>query len=64
MIFWGQFSLQEGTTSIIELLNYFHDYMMVILVLILTFVSYLFVSIMATSKVDKFTMDSHLLETV
>ena len=64
MSFWGQLNLQEGITSIIELINYFHDYMMVILVLILTFVTYLFVAIMSTSKIDKYTMDSHLLETV
>ena len=38
--------------------------MIVILIIILTFVSYVFVSIMLTSKVDKFTMDSHVLETV
>lgn len=64
MIVWGQLGLQEGTTSIIELMNYFHDYMIVILTLILTFVTYLFVSIMATPKVDKVTMDSHVLESV
>lgn len=56
--------MQEGTTSIMELLNYFHDYMMVILTLILTFVTYIFGAIMATTKVDKVTMDSHVLETV
>ena len=64
MPFWGQLSLQEGTTSIIELLNYFHDYMMVILILIMTFVTYLFLTIMLTPLVDKYTIDSHLLETV
>lgn len=64
MPFWGQLSLQEGTTSIIELLNYFHDYMMVILILIITFVTYLFLTIMLTPLVDKYTIDSHLLETV
>jgi len=38
--------------------------MIVILVLILTFVTYVFGAIISTSKVDKFTMDSHILETV
>lgn len=64
MPFWGQLSLQEGTSTIIELLNYFHDYMMIILVLILTFVTYVFLAIMLTPQVDKYTMDSHSLETV
>jgi len=64
MPFWGQLGLQEGTTSIIEMLNYFHDYMIVILTFIIVFVTYIFVRIIATSKVDKYTMDSHTLETV
>lgn len=64
MSFWGQLTLQEGITSIIELINYFHDYMIVILVLIMTFVTYLFGAIIVTSKIDKYTIDSHLLETI
>jgi cytochrome c oxidase subunit 2 len=64
MPIWGQLSFQEGTSAIIELINYFHDYMMIILVIIITFVTYLFVAIMATPKVDKYTIDSHILETV
>ncbi len=38
--------------------------MMVILILIITFVTYLFLTIMLTPLVDKYTIDSHLLETV
>lgn len=64
MPFWGQLSLQEGTTVIMELINYFHDYMMVILTIIMVFVTYVFVSIMLAGRVDKYTMDSHVLETV
>lgn len=64
MSFWGQLSLQDGATSVIELLNYFHDYMMIILVLIIVFVTYAFGVIILTTKVDKVTMDSHVLETV
>ncbi len=64
MPLWGQLGLQEGSTSIIELLNYFHDYMMVILTFIMTFVTYLFFSLIWTNKVDKYRIDSHTLETV
>lgn len=64
MPIWGQLSLQEGITTIMELLNYFHDYIMAMLLLIITFVTYLFCVIIATSKVDKYTIDSHFLETV
>ena len=64
MIVWGQLNLQEGMTTVIELLNYFHDYMMIVLLLILTFVTYVFLYIISSPRLDKYTMDSHVLETV
>ena len=48
----------------IELLNYFHDYMMVILILIITFVTYMFCYVAVRPYMDKYTVDSHVLETV
>lgn len=47
-----------------ELLNYFHDYMMMLLLLIMIFVSYLFAFCLFNTKTDKKTLDSHFLETV
>jgi cytochrome c oxidase subunit 2 len=64
VIFWGQLNFQEGITSVIELLNYFHDYIITILLLILSFVTYLFLFISFTPRLDKYTVDSHVLETV
>lgn len=64
MSFWGQLNLQEGVSTIIELLNYFHDYMIVILILILTFVTYMFIYVIISPLLDKYTLDSHILETV
>lgn len=61
--FWGQLNLQEGVRSTIEMLNYFHDYMIVILLFILSFVTYMFVYLITTPKLDKYTIDSHSLET-
>lgn len=64
MAVWGQLILQEGARSIAELLIYFHDYIIIILTLILMFVTYLFIYTIVVSKVDKYTIDSHVLETV
>ena len=64
MIYWGQLNFVEGVTTIIELLNYFHDYMIVILLIILTFVTYIFAYIVLSPRLDKYTIDSHVLETV
>jgi cytochrome c oxidase subunit 2 len=64
MIVWGQLNLQEGIRVTIELLNYFHDYMIVILILIITFVTYMFGYVSVSPHIDKYTVDSHILETV
>ena len=61
---WGQLNFQEGTSVIIELLNYFHDYIIIILLIILTFVTYLFIIISFNTRLDKNTIDSHVLETI
>lgn len=64
MSLWGQLTLQEGVRRIIELINYFHDYIITILLLILSFVTYIFVFVIFTPRLDKYTVDSHFLETV
>lgn len=64
MSVWGQLNFQEGIRTIIELINYFHDYMITILVLILSFVTYIFLFVITTPRLDKYTVDSHVLETV
>jgi len=52
MPIWGQLNLQEGIGVIIELLNYFHDYIMIILVLIMSFVTYIFCYVSFRPYVD------------
>ena len=64
MIAWGQLNFQEGIRTTIEFLNYFHDYIIVILLLIITFVTYMFLYVSASPYIDKYTIDSHVLETV
>lgn len=64
MSVWGQLGFQEGISVIIELINYFHDYMMIILIIILVFVTYVFVYVLTSSRLDKYTVDSHSLETI
>lgn len=61
---WGQLNLQEGISTIIELINYFHDYIITFIVLILSFVTYMFTFVILSPRLDKYTVDSHILETV
>jgi len=61
---WGQLGFQEGISVIMELLNYFHDYIIIILIMILAFVTYVFSFVLFSSRLDKYTVDSHSLETI
>jgi cytochrome c oxidase subunit 2 len=61
---WGQLNFQEGARVIIELLNYFHDFLIVVIILILTFVTYILFYVSFSSYSDKYTIDSHFLETI
>jgi cytochrome c oxidase subunit 2 len=64
MMSWGQLNFQEGIRTTIEFLNYFHDYIIVILLLIITFVTYIFLYVSVSPHMDKYTIDSHVLETI
>jgi len=64
MLSWGQLNFNEGVSVIIELLNYFHDFMIVVIILIITFVTYILFYVTFNPYTDKYTMDSHFLETV
>jgi len=57
-------NFNEGVSVIIELLNYFHDFMIVVIILIITFVTYILFYVTFNPYTDKYTMDSHFLETV
>lgn len=61
---WSGLNLQEGITVIIELIIYFHDYMIVILRVILGFVSYMFIVVSFRSFLDKNIVESHFLELI
>ena len=56
--FWGQFSPSEGVSSTIEMLNYRHTVMKIVKHIILVFVTYLFLAILSTPLLDKYTFDS------
>lgn len=64
MSVWGQLNFQESISVIIELLNYFHDYIIVILISIIVFVTYIFLYIIFNKNLDKYCIESHFLETI
>ena len=64
MSVWAQCNLQEGIRIVIELLNYFHDYIIILLLGILSFVSYMFIYVLWNPFLDKYIVDSHILESI
>jgi len=57
-------NLQEGIRVIIELLNYFHDYIIIFFLWILICVMYVFCAVLIEPKLDRYFLDSHILETI
>lgn len=62
MAFWSLFGLQDGNTNLIEIITYFHDYIIAILVVIMVFVTYIFALVLVKRGVDRNLIDSHFLE--
>jgi len=54
--------VQEGMTFVAELIGYFHDYIMILLVCIIFFVSYGFYCVISSVYLDRYVIDSHVLE--
>lgn len=64
MSVWGQYGLQESSNTLIELINYFHDYITLCLLGILSFVTYMFIYVSFNPFQDSYTNESHFLETI
>ena len=64
MASFSQLGLQEGGSVIMTLIVFFHDYIMVLLLVIMVFVSYIYLMILLRPGVDKYLVDSHLLELI
>jgi heme/copper-type cytochrome/quinol oxidase subunit 2 len=47
-----------------ELLNMFHDYMIILLLIILLLVTYIFIYLIYSKHVSFYVTDSHALETI
>lgn len=64
MAVWGQLGLQEGARRLMYEINIFHDYIIILLTLILFFVIYIFICVISSSGLDKFITESHFLELI
>nr|DBA44295.1 TPA_asm: cytochrome c oxidase subunit II [Melanodrymia aurantiaca] len=64
MALWGQLGFQDASSPLMEQLIFFHDHAMLILVLIMTIVSYAFISLLTNSFSSRYVLEGQEIETI
>nr|YP_009773404.1 cytochrome c oxidase subunit II [Dendrochiton gothicus]QIZ12625.1 cytochrome c oxidase subunit II [Dendrochiton gothicus] len=64
MAFWGQWGFQDAASPMMEQLIFFHDHAMLVLVMIISLLSYGAVSLMSNSFLSRSTLESQEIETI
>lgn len=64
MIFWGILSLQDALRVTIEQITYFHDYLMIVITIIMCVVGYFIGFVLFTKSYSSRIVADHLVETV
>nr|YP_010191952.1 cytochrome c oxidase subunit II [Diopatra cuprea]QZM06621.1 cytochrome c oxidase subunit II [Diopatra cuprea] len=61
---WGQLSLQDSSSPIMQQLSQFHDHAMTILILIMSIVSYAMISLLNNKLSSRSTLEAQEIETI
>nr|ADD62187.1 cytochrome c oxidase subunit II [Nerita melanotragus] len=64
MASWGQLGFQDAASPLMEQLIFFHDHAMVVLVLIVSMVTYGAMSLMTNTYKSRFTLEGQQIETI
>ncbi len=64
MIFWGIFSLQDALSLTMEQIIYFHDYLMIVIIIIICVVGYFIGFVLFTKSYSSRIVADHLVERV
>nr|QIZ12522.1 cytochrome c oxidase subunit II [Plaxiphora albida] len=64
MAFWGQWGFQDAASPMMEQLIFFHDHAMLILVMIISLLSYAAISLLSNKFMSRSTMESQEIETI
>nr|YP_010946806.1 cytochrome c oxidase subunit II [Pycnoscelus nigra]WGO57563.1 cytochrome c oxidase subunit II [Pycnoscelus nigra] len=62
MTTWANMNLQDSASPIMEQLIYFHDHALMIIVMILTIVSYMMVMLVSNNFTNRFLLEGQLIE--
>jgi hypothetical protein len=64
MIFWGIWSLQDPLSVTLEEIIYFHDYLMIVIIIIMLAVRYFLMFALFTKSYSSRIIADHLVERV
>jgi cytochrome c oxidase subunit 2 len=64
MIFWGMWSLQDALRVTIEQIVYFHDYLIMVIVIIICVITYFLIFVLFTKTFSSRIVADHLVERV
>nr|WGO58187.1 cytochrome c oxidase subunit II [Allacta xizangensis] len=63
MATWFNMSLQDSASPVMEQLIYFHDHTMMIIIMILTIVTYMMISLIMNKLINRYLLEGQLIET-
>nr|ASN74442.1 cytochrome c oxidase subunit II [Armadillidium vulgare] len=64
MVWWNSLGFQDGVSPLMEQLIFFHDHIMIILVLILSLVGYIMLSMVFNKNINRSLLENQTLEMV
>nr|YP_009773365.1 cytochrome c oxidase subunit II [Nierstraszella lineata]QIZ12574.1 cytochrome c oxidase subunit II [Nierstraszella lineata] len=64
MTFWGQWGFQDAASPLMEQLIFFHDHAMLILIMIISLVSYASLSLMTNTFTTRIMLEGQEIETI
>nr|YP_010384939.1 cytochrome c oxidase subunit II [Arcotheres purpureus]UPL64936.1 cytochrome oxidase subunit II [Arcotheres purpureus] len=64
MATWSYLTLQDAASPLMEQLIFFHDHIMLVLMLILTFVGYLMASVFSNSFINRYMLENQPIEII
>nr|YP_009045914.2 cytochrome c oxidase subunit II [Myomenippe fornasinii] len=64
MATWAYLGLQDGASPLMEQLIFFHDHIMFIIILIITFVGYMLSTVLLNSFINRFMLEHQTIEII
>nr|ANC65481.1 cytochrome c oxidase subunit 2 [Hirudo medicinalis] len=61
---WGQLTLQDSVSPNMSYISWFHDYMVLTMLLVLSVIGYVLILLMMNKFTDRYTLEAHEIETI